>query len=439
MAEADPFAIVPRSILGQLSALGFSETLVWVALATFADRDGTRARPCQATIAESVNLTTRAVRKALVSLQRAGLVRVEGYHSRGVVEWALTTPGPEHVGTTVPRSDGSDIGTVVPTSAPGSAARRNGGSGLRRNGGSYNQTLLPDPLPDHSPLRACEAPVGSADAPPPVNSPDGSGGEPEVEERAAGAPLSAPNAQEARRPAIAPSRGSPDARDAERLAAAAAARAAANGAPAPTAPRAAAPPSPPPDPNRPGIELEDAERIQTEVQDLYERNAGSHVPPNNRFAVLERLVRAYRKRWPHSWPSDWGVVSEMPGLTGPVKDRAAWIWAHVNGYALEGWKPENRDGSERAWHVKLLAGELGEAVRSKQIEASYVGENAARKEKRHGRTAMHNLRRLVDEDPALKKVVTDAVRGVSRERLNGGELPHALPRGHSAGSREAGQ
>jgi hypothetical protein len=431
MAESarDPYGIVPRRVLRPLLDMGLSEAAVWIALATYADGNGASAWPSQATIIADTGLCRRRVQTAIAALERAGAIRRDGYQTRGVVRWQVVLDF-----SGAPRMNRQKR-TRVRTSAHRSAPAHKGaqvGTSVRLTGAqacaptSAHGCAQPDPLtrprPDHSPLRACEAHGGSASAPPPVNSPHGSGQEPEVEERAQRAgtdpPAAAQPRQDAARAPTAPPGVTQDSPMGDRPAAAAAAR-------------------PPPDPHREPEDLPFAEMVEVEARDLFERKLGAHIPAERRLAALATLVRDYRRRWPKSWPSDWGACSELPDLCGPIKDRAAWIWAHVVGYAREGWKPENRDGSEREWHALLLEGRLGEALRAKQIEASYRGENTTREQKAHGRRATRTLMRLVAEDPDLKSSVESVVTSVASERPEGAGESHDLHRSRPAGSREA--
>lgn len=304
-----PFALVTREALRRCTALGLSELATYVALSSFADRDGRSARPSQATLAEVTGLSRRSIRRALAGLLAEGLVEAVGKASRGVVEYA------------VHRLEG-EAGAATQAAPVLPRRPREAYQGRPRE--SYNQTLLPDQKP--------YTPAGT------------------------------------------PARV--------------------------TAPVAA-------------VAGEGAGRsLGDEVEELLGEGVGRHLAPPQRRAALEALVVAYRRRWPESWPTDWRFASEHADLSGPIKDRGGWIWAHVAGYAGGGWKPESKDGSPRKWHAALLGGRLEEALSAKKREASYRGANRLRLEREQGEEATRRLGELVRDDEALAAAVGEAIRHV---------------------------
>lgn len=416
--RSEVFGIIPRRVLKPLVALGPAELAVWIALATFADADGSSAHPCQATIEAETGLSRRTVQRALARLEQAGAILRAGYRARGVVTWCVVldfvTPSSEldqkrHGWRTCATHDarqGWRSTSATRDASPASYVTPPPASHV-----AHNQTLLPDPGPDHSPLG------DFALAPSPVNSPAGSA---KIEEVRPPTPVRAApavahqTAPQRTQPAREVSRGTQDSAAGDRPAESPAAR------------LRLAPP-PPADPARAPTDVEFGERVTTEVQDLIEDGVGSHLGALSRWSVLESLVRDYRRRWPCSWPSDWRMAAQIPSLCGPIRDRAAWIWTHVGGYAREGWKPENRDGSEREWHAQLLAGNLGEALRSKQIESSYRGENILRKETHKGKAAMKGFKRMLQKDPELGGMIEETVSTIARSERAFQTKPLEIP------------
>ena len=128
------------------------------------------------------------------------------------------------------------------------------------------------------------------------------------------------------------------------------------------------------------------------------------MPAAYRLTAAKSAVLAYRRRWPHSWPTDWVTFADFPQLDGLVKDRAGWIWSHIVGYGSGDWTPENRDGSVRLWHAALLAGHFDEAMNLAGIENGYAPEREAAKHRepatkpRRGGTTIHQIGDGMDPD-----------------------------------------
>lgn len=169
--------------------------------------------------------------------------------------------------------------------------------------------------------------------------------------------------------------------------------------------------APPPAGERPGRHGFRTYAPPTEEEDnrdyalrLIEAGLFSEVAASHRMVPALALVYAYRKAQPASSPLDWLAAVDMPTLTGPVLDRGAWLYAHLNGYARDGWLPENRDQSPRKFHAALLAGKLDEALAAAKIENSYAPEREAAKHRepttkpRRGGTTIHQIGDVVDPD-----------------------------------------
>jgi len=121
-----------------------------------------------------------------------------------------------------------------------------------------------------------------------------------------------------------------------------------------------------------------------------------------RYQACLALVRAYRRRWPCSWPSDWAMAADFPQLTGSVKDRPAWIATHLAGYS-NGWMPENQDGSVRVWHSRLLHGDLDAAMKAAKVENGYAPERASAAMKaREQEPPSSDLRELMENISAIQ-------------------------------------
>ena len=146
-----------------------------------------------------------------------------------------------------------------------------------------------------------------------------------------------------------------------------------------------------------------------------------------RYQACLALVRAYRRRWPASWPCDWAMAADLPQLTGNVKDRPAWIATHLTGYS-NGWMPENQDGSVRVWHAALLAGNLDAAMKAARVENGYAPERAAAAMKaKESEPPSRDLRDLMENIVAVQEAPTtsrrrkavapveDALKGLLRE------------------------